>query len=216
LENNWRLVDLDLIDSFDTQAIYEAVGIVRAKNLVPNTIIFCRPSYRIVCIGYHQAVNEEINLDYCLKNKIPIVRRILGGGAVILDKDQQFYQVIVSRKDPKIPYSVEKAYEKLLKAIVLTCKKLGVEANYRPINDIEVNGKKISGNGATVLDEVLILTGNLILDFDYETMCNVLKVPSEKFKDKLVKSLINAIRVPPVETISSINNMLSPFSIPYK
>jgi lipoate-protein ligase A len=189
LNEEWRFLDLGLIDSFDTQVIYEAVGIARSKNLVPDTIIFCQPSYKIVCIGYHQEVKKEIDLNYCLKNNIPIVRRILGGGAVILDDKQQFYQIIADRRSPKIPYSVEKAYEKLLKAIVLTLHKFGIQAEYSAINDVQVNGRKISGNGATVLDEVLILTGNLILDFDRETMCNVLKVPSEKFKDKLVKSL---------------------------
>lgn len=66
---------------------------------------------------------------------------------------------------------------------------MGVPAEYRAVNDIQVRGRKISGNGATVIDDTLILTGNVIVDFDYETMCMTLKVPSEKFRDKVAKSL---------------------------
>ncbi|MEM3061564.1 MAG: lipoate--protein ligase [Candidatus Bathyarchaeia archaeon] len=212
MNDEWRFIDLGLMDSFDTQAIYEAVGIARSKNLVPDTLILCQPSYKIVCLGYHQEVKKEIDLDYCLKSRIPIVRRMLGGGAVILDSNQQFYQIIAHRSNPSIPYRVEKAYEKLLKAVVLALQKLRIQAEYSAINDVHVNGRKISGNGATVLDEVLILTGNLILDFDYKTMCNVLKVPSEKFKDKLAKSLKERVTtvkdeigfVPSIEKIKEI------------
>jgi len=185
----WRLVDLGAVDPYETQAIYEAIGVARSRGLVPDTIVFCQPRNQLVCIGYHQELESEIDLEYCERNRIPIVRRILGGGAVILDSGQQFYQLIASRNNPTIPYGVEDAYAKILAALVRAYRALGIPAEYRAINDVQVRGKKISGNGATVLDDVLIMTGNMILDFDYDTMCNVLKVPSEKFKDKLVRNL---------------------------
>lgn len=187
--STWRLVDLGIIDPYETQAIYEAVGAARSRGLVPDTIVLCQPGSQFICIGYHQELELEIELEYCERNRIPIVRRILGGGAVILDSGQQFYQLIASRSNPTIPYGVEDAYAKILGAVVRTYRALGIPAEYRSMNDVEVRGKKISGNGATVLDDTLIMTGNIILDFDYDTMCNVLKVPSEKFKDKLAKNL---------------------------
>ncbi|NVM05109.1 MAG: hypothetical protein HWN67_22500 [Candidatus Helarchaeota archaeon] len=186
---NWRLLNVGEIDPIDTQTIYEAVAIARSKDLVPDTIILCRPKSPLVCIGYHQEVEKEVNLDYCNENNIPIVRRILGGGAVYLDSNQLFYQIIVSEKNKQIPLSINSLFLTLLRAPIQTYNDIGIPAVFKPINDIEVHGKKISGNGAGKLENVSILTGNLILDFNYDEMVKILKVPNEKFRDKLAQSL---------------------------
>jgi lipoate-protein ligase A len=77
----------------------------------------------------------------------------------------------------------------MLEAPVKTCNEIGIPATYKPINDIEVDGRKISGNGAGEIDGIVILTGNIILDFNYDEMTKILRVPDEKFRDKLIKSL---------------------------
>lgn len=208
----WRLLDLNRLDPLDTQIIYEAVAIARNKDLVSDTIIFCSPVLPLVCIGYHQELEKEINVDYCLDNNIPIVRRILGGGAVYLDSNQLFYQIIVSEKNKQIPIGISNLFKTLLKAPTQTYNDIGIPAVYKPINDIEVQGKKISGNGVGKLENVSILTGNLILDFNFEEMVKILKVPHEKFRDKLAQSLkervttikreLNAI--PPVNELKDL------------
>ncbi len=186
----WRLLDLGALPPIDTQIIYEAVAVARSKALVPDTLILCYPKSPLVCIGYHQELEKEVDHAYCKSQGIPVVRRILGGGAVYLDQGQLFYQVIVDKKSPKVPVSIKDFFRKLLEAPTKTYQDLGIPAQYKPINDIEVNGRKISGNGAGTVDNVVnILTGNIIMDFNYEMMVKVLKVPSEKFRDKVAKSL---------------------------
>jgi lipoate-protein ligase A len=66
---------------------------------------------------------------------------------------------------------------------------LGIEAYHRPINDLQVAGRKIGGTGAARIGEAMVVVGSLIFDFNYELMARVLKVPSEKFRDKLYSSL---------------------------
>jgi lipoate-protein ligase A len=87
---------------------------------------------------------------------------------------------------------------------------LGVPAVYRPVNDvITTDGRKISGTGAAEIADHLILVGNIIMDFDYETMVHVLKVPDEKFRDKIHKTMRDNLttlkretdRTPPLEEI---------------
>jgi len=185
----WRLLDYDSLDPLETQAIYHAVGTAVDKDRSPSTIIFCKPKNPLVCIGYHQELKKEVDLNYCRMKGLPIVRRILGGGAVYLDGDQLFYQVIAPKSDPRVPRKVEDLFRRLLAAPVKTYNNLGIPARYRAVNDIEVHGRKISGNGAGEVGEASILTGNIIFDFNCEEMVKVLKVPSEKFRDKLSSSL---------------------------
>jgi lipoate-protein ligase A len=67
---------------------------------------------------------------------------------------------------------------------------LGIPSQYRPVNDvITTDGRKISGTGAAEMGDYVVLVGNLIVDFNYATMVKVLRVPDEKFRDKVFKSM---------------------------
>ena len=77
----------------------------------------------------------------------------------------------------------------MVPAVVNVYRKLGVNASYKPINDVVVNGRKIAGTGAGKLGKAIIFVGNIIFDLDYDLMVRVLKVPSEKFRDKLAKTM---------------------------
>jgi len=186
----WRWLDLDAIDPIETQTIYEAVATARGRKIVDDTLIFCYPQSPIVSLGFHQQVEKEIDVRFCRDNGIPFVRRILGGGAVYLDSGQLFYQLIIGSENPMLPRNVAEAFAFFLQAPVWAYRSLGIDAYYRPLNDIQVQGRKISGNGAATTDEgVFVLTGNIILSFDYKKMVRVLNVPSEKFRDKAYKTL---------------------------
>jgi lipoate-protein ligase A len=188
-QQTWRFLDLEGVEPVVSQAVYEAVAIARHRGIVTDTLIICWPKSPLVCVGYFQEVDKELDVDYCEMKKIPIVRRILGGGAVYLDSNQVFYQIIGERGGKIIPLDIEAIFRKLLVAPVRTYKEMGIPVVYKPVNDIEVEGRKISGNGAGEVDGISILTGNIILDFDYDEMTKILKVPDEKFRDKLTKSL---------------------------
>ncbi|MEM2922313.1 MAG: lipoate--protein ligase [Candidatus Bathyarchaeia archaeon] len=189
MRDEWRLIDLGRLEPLRAQALYEAVAVTVGRGLSPNTLILCSPAEPYVCIGYHQVLERELDVDLCRKHRLPIIRRAQGGGAVYLDCNQQFYQVVAKRDDPSIPSRVEKLFETFLKPTVYACRRLGLEAEYKPLNDVVVNGRKVSGNGAGVLDGAVVLVGNIILDLDYKMMSQVLRVPSEKFRDKLAKSM---------------------------
>lgn len=185
----WRLLNLGKRDGFFIQSVYEAVAKAVTEKTSPNTLILIYPESPYVCIGVHQELEKEVDGSYCSQHEIPIVRRQTGGGAVYLDSLQQFYQVIIRKDDPLVPIGVEAFYEKFLQPTVNVYKRFGLPAEYRSINDVIIQGKKASGNGAVTLDEALVLIGNVIFDIDTDIMVNVLKVPSEKFKDKMVQSL---------------------------
>ena len=65
---------------------------------------------------------------------------------------------------------------------------LGVDARYRPRNDVEVEGRKISGAGGVFDGDALLFQGTLLLEFDVEKMLCVLRMSAEKHSDKAVAS----------------------------
>jgi len=84
---------------------------------------------------------------------------------------------------------VEKMYEHLIQVPVKAFHYLGVrDAKFRPKNDIEVRGRKISGTGIYVNSGGILFCGTVLLDLDVELMLKVLKLPIEKISDKAIKS----------------------------
>ncbi len=180
-----NLYNLGHVPWLDSQLIYHAFPRLEMEGL-----ILLAPADPYVCIGYHQDAQQEVDLDYCHEQEIPVFRREVGGGAVFLDGQQLFYQLVIHRDNPLVPKDKGEFYQKFLAPVVQTYRDLGVEVRYKPVNDIvTAEGLKISGNGAAEIANHAILVGNLIADFDYETMVRVLRVPDAKFRDKVFKSL---------------------------
>lgn len=175
---------LDAVTWEYSQALYHA-----AAHLGREALFILRPATPYVCIGYHQDAQQEIDLDFARDNQIPVFRREVGGGAVYLDGQQLFFQLILRHDHPGVPANIAEFYKKFLQPIIDTFRAFGVPAEYKPVNDIITNGRKISGTGAAQVDDMLILVGNFIQDFNYEMMTKCLRVPDEKFRDKVHKTM---------------------------
>lgn len=184
----WRLIDLGKSEPYIAQAFYEAVAESVERGISENTLIILQPGDPYACIGFHQDLEKEIDVEFCRSKGLPIIRRGQGGGATYLDGNQIFYQV-VAKNSEAVPREVERQFERLLSVTVKTYQRFGLDAEFKPLNDVVVKGKKISGNGAGLYESTSILVGNIILDLDYDMMARVLKVPDEKFRDKLAKSM---------------------------
>jgi len=180
-----KLYNLGHVPWLDSQLLYHAMPRLGMEGLV-----LLAPAEHYVCIGCHQDVDQDIDLDYCRTHGIPVFRRKVGGGGTYLDGQQLFFQVILHKDHPLAQGSKETLYRRLLEPVARTYSDLGVPAVYRPINDvITTDGRKVSGTGAAEIADHLVLVGNVIMDFDYETMVRVLKVPDEKFRDKVYQTL---------------------------
>ncbi len=181
-----RLLNLGLVPPIRSQTIYHAVGHAMDAD-TPDTIILVAPDHPYVCIGYHQDLEREVDLDYCRDHGLPVTRREVGGGAVYLDAGQLFVQWVLHRD--ALPPSLEAKFDLYIRPLVETYQALGIPAYHRPVNDIHVAGKKIGGTGAAQMGEAEVLVGSLMFTFDKATMARVLKVSSEKMRDKIFESL---------------------------
>ena len=184
----WRLIDLGKADPYMAQTYYEAVAEAVHRDMSPNTLILVQPDSPYACIGYHQDLEKEIDLKYIKESKLPVIRRSQGGGATYLNSDQVFYQIIF-KNSKALPTKVDKLFENLLNVTVSSYRRLGVPAEFKPLNDIVVENRKISGNGAGTHETASILVGNFIMDLNYSQMARVLKVPDAKFRDKMASSM---------------------------
>lgn len=180
-----ELYNLGKVPWEESQLIYHALAALGREALS-----LVSPAEPYVCIGFHQDVEQEVDLEYCKANHIPVFRREVGGGAVYLDGDQLFFQLILRKDNPAVPKRKQAFYKKFLQPVISVYQQIGIPAEYKPINDLISGTRKISGTGAGEIGDCIVFVGNLIIDFNYEMMARVLKVPDEKFRDKVHKTLI--------------------------
>ena len=162
-----KLFILDKLPWKQTQLIYHALAHMNIEGLVLHST-----KEKYMCVGLHQNPRDEIDIDYCKENNIGIFRREIGGGIVLLDNNQIFYHLILRRNHPKVPYAPDSFFRRFLQPVLQTYHELEIKAEYRPLCDLVVNNKKISGNGGGEVGECKVLGGGLLLDFDYQQMAN--------------------------------------------
>ncbi len=177
--SRWRLLDSDLVDGPTSAALDEAILEARAADLVPNTLHFYRRKPPAVSIGYFQLVNEVVDMEFCREHGIDIVRRISGGGAIYTDERCLEYAVAVNVGYPGISDDVQKTFETICRGLVYALEWLGVEASYKPTNDVLAGGRKISGNAQARRKGVILQHGTLLVDADFEAMYATLKAVRE-------------------------------------
>ncbi len=181
-----RLLDLGNVSPLRSQTCYHAVAYAMKPDS-PDTVILVSPAQPYVCIGFHQDLEKEVDFDYCRESGLPVYRREVGGGAVYLDNDQVFVQWVFH--PGSLPADLETRFRHYVKPLIETYQALSIPAYLRPVNDIHVDGKKIGGTGAAQIGEAEVVVGSLMFDFDKSKMARVLKVPSEKMRDKIFESL---------------------------
>ncbi|TYB95970.1 MAG: lipoate--protein ligase family protein [Kosmotoga sp.] len=182
----WRLLQDNIKEPAKHFAAEEALLRGVDKGITPPTLRI-RKYYPSVWLGIYQDIDEDINLTYCNKNNIPIIRRHNPGGTVYQDegsfcfsaffKKKNFFKYL-NIKDP------EKLYELFGEIIVNTLKNFNVDAEISPVNDVVVKDKKIYGSAQIDFYSAFVHSGTFLFNVDIEEMQKVLSPSNLKFVDK--------------------------------
>ena len=127
-----------------------------------------------VIIGRNQVLEAEVNLDYCRRNGVKIVRRKSGGGCVYADWDNIMISYVSRRGD------VAEIFERYLSALTSCLCSLGLKAEKSGRNDILVEGRKVSGNAFHQLPDRSIVHGTLLYNTDFDALEEAIRPPVEK------------------------------------
>lgn len=182
----FRVIDTGLRDGRRNIAFDQALIDAHKSGLIPDTVRFLRftPS---ALVGRHQALSREINLAHCRARGIGIARRITGGGAIYFDEGQLGWELVFHRATLGI-HSLADLTREICEAAAAGLSKLGVNAKYRPRNDIEVDGRKVSGTGGFFDGDTLFYQGTVLIDMNPADMVAALNVPQAKLAKRALDS----------------------------
>lgn len=174
----FRVIDTGVRDCRAQIAFDQALIDCHKAGSIPDTVRFLTfpPS---VLVGRHQAISQELNLPACREAGVGIGRRVTGGGALYLDEGQFGWELVFHKSTLGIGALGDLARE-ICEAAAEGLSSLGIAARYRPRNDIEVEGRKISGTGGFFDGDTIFYQGTTLVSMDGAKMAGLLNIPAAK------------------------------------
>ena len=178
-----------------------------------EALVLVSPERPLASVGYFQDTQKEVDLAFCRRSGIPVMRREIGGGATYLDRNQIFYQIVWRKDNSKLPRRIKDVFSALSEPACETYRAFGIDSHFRAENDIvTAAGRKIAGQGGGNIAGCMVFVGGILMDFDHRTMTQILKTPDVKFRDKLFKTIHENVttmkrelgEAPPREEIVSV------------
>jgi lipoate-protein ligase A len=174
MKQRWRFLGFQVAEPQMALAIDDAIAEAVSLGESGPTIRFYGWSRPAVSIGRYQEVERVADKEECARLGVELLRRRTGGGAVLHSPTGEVtYSVICPEQ--MLPRDIILSYQEICGWVISALRNLGVEASFRPINDVVVGGKKISGSAQSRRSGVLLQHGTALHSIDEEMMEAVLR-----------------------------------------
>lgn len=199
-DHEWQIVHEPAVSPAMHAALDEVLSLEVAAGRRPPTLRIWEWDTTAVVLGIFQSLRNEVDLEAALRLDVTLVRRITGGGAMFIEAGGIITYSLYAPGQLVADMSIADSYAFLDDWVLKALRSLGVEAFYKPLNDISSTHGKIGGaaqkrfnGGQTVLHHV-----TMSYDMDTSRMTQVLRIGREKLSDKGVTSA--AKRVDPLRS----------------
>jgi lipoate-protein ligase A len=170
-----------------------------------------------VIIGSFQSVINEVDERELALRGAELVRRVSGGGAMYMEPANSITYALYVPEELVRGMTFADSYAFLDDWVLEALRSLGIDAVYKPLNDITSSAGKIGGAAQKRIASGAVLHHvTMAYDMDAEAMTQVLRIGREKLSDKGTASA--AKRVDPLRSQTGlsreaiIEHMLSVFT----
>jgi lipoate-protein ligase A len=181
-------------------AIDEAVFAMREKLGLPASLRFYSWKPAAISIGYFQRI-EDPSLKAYKRQKLTIVRRFTGGGA-ILHRNEITYSLVCSTHEFPTFRDITKTQQLVHEAIILGLQNLGINAELErketqgpdpyfcfvtpSKNDVVDDGRKIVGSAQRRKNKAFFQHGSILMD----NKIILESIKEKKDRGKIIDSLV--------------------------
>jgi len=169
-----QLLQLTLDDPYQNIALDEALLESHERGEADVEVLrLWQPSDPLVVMGRSSSLSREVNLEYCRREQVPVIRRCSGGASIVTGKGCLMYAVLLSyRKRPQLRM-LEQVHQFVMSTIQAAIGSLGVQVEFQGTSDLTLNNRKFSGNALRCKKDWLLYHGTLLcsMDLDWITRC---------------------------------------------
>ncbi len=175
-------------ESTERLSFYLATEEYLARNYPAKEYFFMWQVKPTVIFGRNQLIDNEVNLDYVIKNRIEYYRRKSGGGCVYSDPSNIMFSFITPS------FNKDFVFDKYLEKVVTLLKQLGLNAYFSGRNDILIDGYKVSGNAFYRVNDRSVVHGTMLYNTDLEAMVRAITPDNEKLISKGIDSVRSRVK----------------------
>lgn len=151
-------------------------------------VLFLYQNTPSVIVGKHQNAFSEINQKFVHKHGIDVVRRLSGGGSVYHDPGNlNFAHIKNVSGENKVDFSA------FLKPVIHALNEKGINVEMGPRNNLQLNGKKITGTACHTIKNRVMHHGTLLINANLQHLQEVLIPVNKSFESKAVKSISSQV-----------------------
>jgi lipoate-protein ligase A len=174
-----RFIDITLPTLAENLALDEALLRAAETDRVEVLRLWEWPTYAVV-LGAAGKLVDDVDVDACRRDNIPILRRSSGGGTVLLGAGCLLYTLVLSYERAAELTEVRPSYRYILGRVrdALAMSVPGLEL--AGISDLAVAGRKVSGNAQQRKRRCLLHHGTLLYAADVVAMSRYLRQPARQ------------------------------------
>ena len=190
----WRLITDDHVSASFGLAADDVLAQRVGQGLSSPTLRLYTYQSHCALVGRFQRVENEIHLDYCRAHGQAVNRRPTGGGAIIMGRDQLGVALTIPGQGGETYSQARALMAQFSEGVLLGLAELGIQAEFRRKNDIEVQGRKLVGLGIhRASSGGLLFHASLLVDLDVSLMLHMLNTPFEKISDKEIATVAGRV-----------------------
>ena len=187
-----RFIKTDYSYADYSTTISPAIERALEERIAPSTVVLNTFSTDSITAGYLDDPEKSVDLEFCRENGIVVRRRQNAGGGVFGARGSAFLCIYVDTEQPWVPLkTIEDAFQVSLGAMAGVLRDLyGFQAQYRPLNDIVVEGRKVVPSSARLEKGILSLRILInVVPTDRALLQKAIITVAEKTRDKKIKDL---------------------------
>ena len=173
--------DLSLNAPEENLASDEALCELSEAGAAAETLRFWEAPGYFVVLGYANKRAAEVNLDFCQRNGIPVLRRCSGGGTVLQGPGCLSYTLILSIDRVPSRQSITATNQEVLRKHQAALSPLVSSlVHQQGQTDLALGERKFSGNAQRRQKRFLLFHGTFLLNFDLDLIEKTLRMPSRQ------------------------------------
>ena len=177
---SFGLLDLTLPSPIENLALDEALlDEVEERDSAPILRLWESDRHFIV-LGRSSRLEEDVHVEECGRDRIPILRRASGGGTVLQGPGCLSYAIVLPIRLYEDLCDIRLTNRFMLQRIAIALARWQPAIKVEGISDLAVMGRKISGSAQRRKRNALLFHGTILYNMDAQVISRYLKQPKRQ------------------------------------
>jgi lipoate---protein ligase len=206
-----KYIDLTLPTPAENLACDEALLNICEDGLEDEVLRFWEPRQYFVVLGYSNRLAREVQLSFCTRHGIPVLRRYSGGGTVAQGPGCLNFTLILRLQKSGLLHTIRgtntyilQRHKQVLESI------MGKSVEIQGHSDLSLYDLKFSGNAQRRRDRCLLFHGTFLTDFNISFVQQALLLPPAQpayRRNRSHKNFLTNLKIPGHRLKEAIRNV---------